>query len=323
MAPVKKPSHAGKAVVAGGISGAVEICCTYPIEFTKTVAQLSTKNVTAMEVVKDTLRTRGFFGLYKGLDSMVYFATPKAAIRFSGFEAASNAMRSADGSPMFGGATSFLAGLVAGALEAIIVTTPQETIKIKLIDDQFKTQETGPRFKGFFHGVKTIVSEEGFAGIYHGLSPTILKVATAQATRFGVYMYIPADYRKTPLGSACSGAFAGGFSVIIFQGLDVIKSRMQGLDAAKYTSSIHCLKELIANEGIMALYKGVGPRMTRVCCEVAITMTLYGEVVKLLDSVWDTSTPPPRKQLAHAGSTLIPVRYDTKEKDAEGAKTEK
>ena len=31
MAPVKKPSHAGKAVVAGGISGAVEICCTYPV----------------------------------------------------------------------------------------------------------------------------------------------------------------------------------------------------------------------------------------------------------------------------------------------------
>ena len=111
----------------------------------------------------------------------------------------------------------------------------------------------------------------------------------AQATRFGVYMYIPADYRKTPLGSACSGAFAGGFSVIIFQGLDVIKSRMQGLDAAKYTSSIHCLKELIANEGIMALYKGVGPRLARVCCEVAITMSLYGEVVKFLNTVWITA----------------------------------
>ena len=94
--------------------------------------QLSTQNVSAMEVVKNTLRNRGVFGLYKvrdtrpnsahqasltpmraengalpgtpsptahqGLDSMVYFATPKAAIRFSGFEAASNAMRSADGS---------------------------------------------------------------------------------------------------------------------------------------------------------------------------------------------------------------------------------
>ena len=38
---------------------------------------------------------------------------------------------------------------------------------------------------GFFHGVRTIVSEEGFSGIYHGLSPTILKVATAQAWHTG------------------------------------------------------------------------------------------------------------------------------------------
>lgn len=31
----------------------------------------------------------------------------------------------------------------------------QETIKIKLIHDQYRPGET--RFKGFFHGVKTIV----------------------------------------------------------------------------------------------------------------------------------------------------------------------
>ena len=29
-------------------------------------------------------------------------------------------------------ATSFVAGLIAGTLEAIVVTTPQETIKIKV-----------------------------------------------------------------------------------------------------------------------------------------------------------------------------------------------
>ena len=144
--------------------------------------QLSTSKPTVAEVVKDTLRTRGPFGLYKGLDSMVYFATPKAAIRFSGFEAASGAMRGADGTPMFGAATAFAAGLVAGAIEAVCVSTPQETIKIRLIDDQFKVDGTAPRFNGFFHGVKTIVAEEGFGGIYHGLSPTILKVATARAS---------------------------------------------------------------------------------------------------------------------------------------------
>ena len=31
MAPVNKPKDPVKAVVAGGLSGAIEICCTYPV----------------------------------------------------------------------------------------------------------------------------------------------------------------------------------------------------------------------------------------------------------------------------------------------------
>lgn len=200
MAPVTKPKHAGKAIVAGGVSGAIEICCTYPLEYTKTVAQLSTNRTSAMEVVRNTLRTSGPAGMYRGLSSMVYFATPKAAIRFSGFEAATNMLTGADGKPMFGGFTSFIAGLCAGTAEAICVTTPQETIKVKLIDDMFKSET--PRFNGFFHGVKTIVGEEGLGGCYLGLAPTILKVATAQATRFGIFNVIPAEYRKGPVTAA-------------------------------------------------------------------------------------------------------------------------
>jgi len=290
MAPVSKPKHAGKAIVAGGISGGIEICCTYPLEFTKTVAQLSKEGGGAMAVVRNTLANEGVLGFYRGLSSMVYFATPKAAIRFSAFEAASGALVTGDGKPMFGGMTSFVAGLAAGTLEAIFVTTPQETIKIKLIDDAF-VRET-PRFTGFFNGVSTIIKEEGFGGIYHGLAPTILKVATAQGTRFGVFNIIPAEQRKGPLRTAAAGAFAGGVSVILFQGIDVIKSRMQGLEAHKYKSSMDCLQQLIRNEGILALYKGVGPRISRVCAEVAITMTLYGEVVKVLNQYWITPDMP-------------------------------
>lgn len=287
MAPVGgKPKHPGKAIIAGGVSGAIEICCTYPIEFTKTVAQLDAGSGGTMGVIKNTMKTSGPLGFYRGLSSMVYFATPKAAIRFSAFEKCSSLLTGSDGKPMFGGMTAFMAGLGAGTLEAIFVTTPQETIKIKLIDDAFKREV--PRFNGFFHGVSTIIKEEGWGGIYHGLTPTIFKVATAQATRFGVFMYIPAEYRKGAVRTAAAGAFAGGVSVLLFQGIDVIKSRMQGLDAHKYKSSLDCLAQLIKNEGVLALYKGVGPRLARVCCEVAITMSLYGEVVKFLNTVWIT-----------------------------------
>ena len=62
--------------------------------------------------------------------------------------------------------------------------------------------------------------------------------------------------------------------------------------AAKYSSSIDCLQQVVKEEGILALYKGVGPRLSRVCCEVAITMSLYGEVVKMLNKYWITSDQP-------------------------------
>ena len=51
-----------------------------------------------------------------------------------------------------------LAGLGAGVSEAIIIVCPMETIKVKFIHDQ---TQPNPRYKGFFHGVRTIIKQEG------------------------------------------------------------------------------------------------------------------------------------------------------------------
>jgi len=283
-----KPKHKGKAVLAGGLSGAIEICCTYPIEYTKTFQQLSTKQVSIAGVVQGTMRSSGPFGFYRGLSSMLYFATPKAAIRFGAFETFSGFLVDQEGRDKYGlgKAKGFVAGLGAGTMEAIFVTTPQETIKVKLIHDQFLREV--PKYKGFFHGVQSIIREEGVAQCYKGLSPTILKVATAQGTRFGIFQAMPAEYRKTTLGAAGCGAFAGGVSVLAFHGIDVVKSRMQGLESHKYLSSWDCTLQIFRNEGIAGLYKGVAPRLLRVCCETAITLSLYPEIVKAINKVWIT-----------------------------------
>jgi solute carrier family 25 (mitochondrial citrate transporter), member 1 len=220
---------------------------------------------------------------------MVYFAAPKAAIRFGAFEACTALVKGppdGNGDPFhLGSAQGFVAGLGAGTCEALFVTTPQETIKVRLIHDAFRTP---PQYKSFAHGVRTIVADYGLTGIYKGVVPTVIKVSTAQATRFGVFSVIPSEHRNTPLKAAASGAFAGGVSVLLFQGIDVVKSRMQGLEAHKYRSTLHCITEIMTKEGPLAFYKGVGPRLTRVCLEVGITMSLYGEIVKLLDKFWIT-----------------------------------
>lgn len=280
MAPLKKASTPMKSIAAGGIAGSIEICCTYPIEFIKTTQQLNKANTSVVGTIKNAIGKNGPLGLYKGLSSMLYFAAPKAAIRFSSKDYFSNSM--APYSDTLGKASGFIAGLGAGTLEAIFVTTPQETIKVKLIHDMFKSEV--PKYKGTIHGIRTIIKEQGIAECYKGVTPTIIKVATAQGTRFGVFEVVPVEFRtKSPAHTAASGAFAGAVSVIAFQGIDVIKSRMQGLESHRYKNAIDCLQTTVKEEGVMALYKGVGPRLARVMCEVAITMTLYNEVLKVVE----------------------------------------
>ena len=56
---------------------------------------------------------------------------------------------------------TLLAGLGAGVSEAILVVCPMETVKVKFIHDQ---TQPNPKYKGFFHGVRTIVRQEGRLG---------------------------------------------------------------------------------------------------------------------------------------------------------------
>ena len=54
---------------------------------------------------------------------------------------------------------------------------------------------------------------------------------------------------------AASGAFAGGISVFLYQGIDMIKSHMQRLEATKNKSNMYCFTEILKNEGPFAFYK--------------------------------------------------------------------
>jgi len=81
-----KKQHPGKAILSGAISGGIEICITYPTEYVKTQMQLYEKmgKLGPIQIAKETIRTKGVFGLYRGLSSLLYFSIPKSAVRFLG-----------------------------------------------------------------------------------------------------------------------------------------------------------------------------------------------------------------------------------------------
>jgi len=288
-----KPKNPIKAVLAGGIAGGIEICITFPTEYVKTQLQLAEKSnppkfTGAMDCVRKTVAGHGVKGLYRGLSSLVYGSIPKSGIRFGMFEFLANKFRTGD--KKLSVTEGLLCGLGAGVAEAIFAVCPMETIKVKFIHDQ---TSANPKYRGFGHGVVSIVRAEGFRGIYQGLTATILKQGSNQAIRFGVMTTLCNWYTKNDpnkstgvLMKGLFGAFAGAASVFGNTPLDVVKTRMQGLEASKYKSTLDCAKQIYTKEGVKAFYKGTVPRLCRVCADVALVFMIYDLTVQFLNYAW-------------------------------------
>ena len=68
----------------------------------------------------------------------------------------------------------------------------------------------------------------------------------------------------TPILGLLGGMSAGCFSTLGNNPFDVVKTRMQGTQAARYQSTLDCFVQIVRNEGIASLYAGVVPRLGRV-----------------------------------------------------------
>ncbi|XP_051540611.1 tricarboxylate transport protein A, mitochondrial-like isoform X1 [Myxocyprinus asiaticus] len=255
----RKITHPWKAILAGGIAGGIEICITFPTEYVKTQLQLDERANPPRyrgigDCVKLTVQDHGLRGLYRGLSSLLYGSIPKSAVRFGMFEVLSNPMRDATG--RLDNKGSLLCGLGAGIAEAVLVVCPMETVKVKFIHDQCSLR---PRYRGFFHGVREIIRDQGFRGTYQGLTATLLKQGSNQAIRFYVMNLLRNWYKGDdpacemhPLVTALFGATAGAASVFGNTPLDVVKTRMQGLEAYRYKSTMDCAFQILKNEGPQA-----------------------------------------------------------------------
>lgn len=280
-----------KGIVVGGITGGIEICITYPTEYIKTQLQLDEKvgkYKGISDCAKQTIKEKGPLGLYRGLSVLVVGSIPKSAVRFGAFEHFKKMKMDEKGNlkPV----DRMLCGLGAGVCEAILAVTPMETIKVKFINDQRSAQ---PKYQGLFHGVRSIVAAEGLRGCYQGLSATIMKQGSNQAIRFFVMETLKDKYRggdpnkKVPkLIVGLMGGFAGACSVFGNTPIDVVKTRMQGIEASRYKNTLDCARQILVNEGPKAFYKGTVPRLSRVVLDVGITFMIYDSIMEAINHFW-------------------------------------
>lgn len=255
-------------MVAGSIAGGLECLINWPSEVIKTELQMQSKANPLyngyFDCMKKKVNTQGAMSLYRGLVPVVLGSMPKAGVRFGGNsfykKKVFNGFVNENGKMSSIGVLG--AGLSAGATEAVLVVTPMETLKTRLINAN----------KPFVSGTMNIVKTEGLGALYKGVVPTIAKQSLNQGTRFFVYDSAMGSICKmsgvsTPGGkeAVLGGMLAGAASVLVNQPVDTIKTLMQSSEAAKYKGTLDCIAQLVKNEGIGAVYKGLGPRLARVC----------------------------------------------------------
>jgi solute carrier family 25 citrate transporter 1 len=266
-----------KSIISGGIAGAIETTVTYPTEFVKTYMQLYKEwsHSGVRKTVAHVYNSQGPMGFYRGLSVLVYMSIPKTGSRFGAYQYSSNNIFTEQSWGKDSRMRLFLCGLIAGVTEAIVASTPMETVKTKLIQDRIAG--TG-KYHSLTDAIWKIGQNEGIGGLYRGLGPTIYKCGSNQAVRFMMYndlKKIIGEWVPGTPGMMLSGALAGAISVYVNNPIDVVKTNMQGEGAGRFDGPVDCARQIWRSEGVRGFYKGSVPRLAHVVVDVAIVFVIY------------------------------------------------
>ncbi|KAJ3487057.1 hypothetical protein NLI96_g3803 [Meripilus lineatus] len=168
----------------------------------------------------------------------------------------------------------------AGSLTGIgeVVLLPLDVLKIK-------RQVNPEAFRG--RGVIRIFMEEGTA-LYRGWGWTMARNAPGSFALFGGsavakdYLFGITDYSKATWGQNFVASVAGAVaSISVAAPLDTIKTRIQNANFESKVSGMTVVKDLLKNEGPMALFKGLTPKILVVGPKLVFSYTLAQSLIPM------------------------------------------
>ncbi|CAH8349743.1 unnamed protein product [Eruca vesicaria subsp. sativa] len=189
------------------------------------------------------------------------------------------------------------AGATAGAIAATFVC-PLDVIKTRLqVLGLPETPASGKRGSVIITSLRNIVKNEGFRGMYRGLSPTIIALLPNWAVYFSVYGKLK-DVLQSSDGTLSVGANmvaaagAGASTSIATNPLWVVKTRLmtQGIrpGVVPYKSVMSAFSRICQEEGLRGLYSGLLPSLAGIS-HVAIQFPAYEKIKQYMAKMDNTS----------------------------------
>lgn len=240
------------------------------------------------------IKEEGAKSLWKGLTPFAGNLTLKYFLRFGTNAFFQNLLRDQDGK--LNNTRRMAAGFGAGVTEALLIVTPFEVVKIRLQQQQ-GTNKAALAYTGPINCASTIVKEEGLRGLWSGASPTVLRNGTNQMCLFWAKNHMDGvlwgksegdTMRLAAWQSMISGGTAAILGPTVTNPFDVIKTRMMAQrkspGGVQYKSFFDALLKIPAQEGVLALYKGLLPRLLRIPPGQAIVWMVSDQVTQRVEN---------------------------------------
>ncbi|XP_028650739.1 mitochondrial glutamate carrier 1-like [Erpetoichthys calabaricus] len=285
-------------LINGGIAGLIGVTCVFPIDLAKTRLQNQQNGSRLYSSMSDclikTIRSDGYFGMYRGAAVNLTLVTPEKAIKLAANDFFRH-MLSKDGQKLTL-LKEMLAGCGAGTCQ-VIVTTPMEMLKIQLQDagriaaqkklmseviNSSSTGMTASEAQGPQSAIqisRQLLKEKGIAGLYKGLGATLLRDVPFSIVYFPLFANLNKLGQKDPDTKApfyvsfLAGCAAGSTAAVAVNPCDVIKTRLQSLQRGAqedtYAGISDCIRKIYRNEGPTAFLKGA-------YCRALVIAPLFG-----------------------------------------------
>ncbi|CAM9173798.1 unnamed protein product [Heterosigma akashiwo] len=298
-------------LLGGMTSGVIEALILTPLDVTKTRLQLdhAGRYRGMVDCGRQLVAAEGPRALYKGLAPWTWHVVLKNGSRYY-FNAVYRQMLS-DPSGGISTQRQFVAGLLAGATEATLIVTPFEVLKTRLqATDRAPPPVRAaaaapggggaapppppPKYTGMVQAATRIAQVEGPLALWNGLAPTIVRQSVNQGCSFATNGLLRTHVWRVRDGeplevwkSALSGVLGAIPGPVLNCPADVVKTRLMNQETPKggappkYRGPIHALTTIAKEEGPRALYKGLLPRLARLCPSYAIQWVAVDQFMQI------------------------------------------
>ncbi|XP_030625508.1 solute carrier family 25 member 55b [Chanos chanos] len=301
-------------LINGGVAGMAGVTCVFPIDLAKTRLQNQRGNQQVYKNMWDclikTVRSEGYFGMYRGAAVNLTLVTPEKAIKLAANDFFRHQLSRNE--PKLTVFKEMLAGCGAGICQ-VVITTPMEMLKIQLQDagrlvaQQRKlamlptmklgaastvlscSYSVGPapqiRRISAMQITQELLRTKGIQGLYKGLGATLMRDIPFSVVYFPLFAHLnqlgkSSEDEAAPFyWSFISGCAAGSTAAVAVSPCDVVKTRLQSLNKSaneeSYNGVVDCIRKIMKKEGPSAFMKGASCRALVIAPLFGIAQVVY------------------------------------------------